>query len=105
MHHFHIVLFFLILSAKAYADFTSDGAQTVQAVSLGCGGEGVYVQADKKPSLCSASNYFMPPNAPMFKENYAALLAAYQSAGKVVLWYNGCESYGAGSLKAVTLTK
>lgn len=94
-----------LIAFQARADFTADAPQTIQLIATGWGGEGLYVVAQAKPSLCSGTTYFMPPNAPMYKDNYAALLAAYQSNGKIQLFYNGCEANGNASLKAVTLTK
>ena len=83
----------------------NDPPQTLLSIATGWGGEGIYVQAQNKPTLCSANNYFIPASAPMFKDIYAALLAAYQSNGKVILNYDGCEPLGAGSLKSVVLVK
>lgn len=83
----------------------NDPPQTIAKITTGWAGEGLYVLAQNKPTLCSSTNYFIPASAPLFKEVYAALLAAYQSNGKVILSYDGCEPLGYGSLKAVSLVK
>jgi hypothetical protein len=98
---------FVVFAAISYLAnaMDNDPPQTIAKITTGWGGEGLYILAQNKPTLCSGTNYFIPTSAPMFKEVYAAVLAAYQSNGKVILNYDGCEPQGYGSLKAVSLMK
>lgn len=94
-------IFFSSLSAA----MNNDSPQTLVSIQTGWGGEGLYIKAQNKPSLCSADSYFISPSAPMYKDIYAALLAAYQANGKVILNYDGCGTDGNASLKAVALVR
>lgn len=84
---------------------SNDPPQTLVYITTGWGGEGLYIKAQSKPSLCGGDIYFISVSAPMYKDVYAALLSAFQANGKVILNYDSCQADGSASLKSVALVK
>ena len=66
---------------------------TIYEISLGWGGEAVYVTINESIEPvegCSGSLFKMPPGTPLFKENLSMLLSAFHARSKVSLYVDGC---------------
>ncbi len=66
----------------------------IQEISMGWGGEGVYVRVHNDIEImenCESPYFVLHPETPLFSENYSLLLSAYHAKQKVGLYISGCQ--------------
>jgi hypothetical protein len=97
----------MLVSGVAQAGTSVEG--TISRVAMGWGGEGVYVilnEAVAPVEGCMDPRYYMPKDAPLFKENLAMLLSAFHAQTKVGVYVVGCFSpYKVHQISAVDTSR